>query len=64
MKNEHSTYSVQIKVFHIIKSKSRSRSLCQKFWYQLKGLVTRNVHMKYESSSSSGKEAMAKFKVF
>ena len=35
-----------------------------KFWYPCKGLVTRNVHMKYESPTSSGKEAMAKVKVF
>ena len=43
---------------------SRSRSQGQKFWYQWKGLVTRNVHMKYESPTSSGFEAMAKVKVF
>ena len=39
-------------------------TLGQKFWYPWKGLVTRNVHIKYESPTSSGKEAMAKVKVF
>ena len=33
---------------------SRSRSLGQKFWYPGEGLVTRNVHVKYESPTSSG----------
>ena len=39
---------------------SRSRSLGPKW----KGLVTSNVHKKYESPNSSGKEAMSKAKVF
>ena len=32
--------------------------------YHVKGLVTRNTHVHYESSISSGKKAMAKVKVF
>ena len=32
---------------------SRSRSQGKKLWYQVKGLVTRNVHVKYESHISS-----------
>ena len=39
-------------------------SLGQKLWYGVKGLITRNAHVKYESPTSSGKEAMAKVKVF
>ena len=33
---------------------SRSRSLGQKLWYDVKGLVTRNTHVKYESLVSHG----------
>ena len=54
----------KVKVFLKVGQTSRSRSLGQKFWYPWKGLVTRNVHMKYESPNSSGKEAMTKVKVF
>ena len=36
----------------------------QKLRYYIKGLVTRNTHVKYESPVSSGKKVMAKFKVF
>ena len=43
---------------------SRSRSQGQKFWYHVKGLVTRNTHVQYESSISSGDKSMAKVKVF
>ena len=54
----------KVTVFSKVGHTSRSRSLGQKFWYTWKGLVTRNVHMKYKSPTSSGKEAMAKVKVF
>ena len=54
----------KVKVFLKVGQTSRSRSLGQKFWYPWKGLVIRNVHMKYESPTSSGKEAMTKVKVF
>ena len=32
--------------------------------YHVKGLVTRNTHVQYESPISSGKKVMAKVKVF
>ena len=51
-------------VFSEVGQTSRSRSLGHKFWYQLKGLVTRYVHMKYESATSFALEAMVKVKVF
>ena len=43
---------------------SRSRSRGKKLWYHVKGLVTRNTHVQYESPITSGKKAMAKVKVF
>ena len=43
---------------------SRSRSQSQKLLYQVKGLVTRNAHVQYESSITSDKKVMAKVKVF
>ena len=54
----------KVKVFLKVGQASRSRSLGQNFWHQWKGLVTRNVHMKYESPTSSGSEAMTQVKVF
>ena len=54
----------KVKVFFKVGQTSRSRSQGQKFWYPWKGLVTRNVYMKYESTTSSGYEVMAKVKVF
>ena len=36
----------------------------QKLRYHVKGLVTRNTHVQYESPISSGKKVMAKVKVF
>ena len=36
----------------------------QKLWYHVKGLVTRNTHVQYESPITSGKKVMAKVKVF
>ena len=41
-----------------------SRSRVQNLQYHLKGLVTSNTHVQYESSTSYGKKGMAKFKVF
>ena len=43
----------KVKVFLKVGQTSRSRSLGQNFWYPRKGLVTRNVHMKYDSPTSS-----------
>ena len=39
----------KVKVFFKVGQTSRSRSLGQKLWYDVKGLVTRNTHVKYES---------------
>ena len=44
--------------------KRRSRSKGQKLWYHVKGLVTRNKHVQYESPISSGKKVIAKVKIF
>ena len=41
-----------------------SRSQGQKLWYQVKGLVTRNTHVQYESPITSGLKVMAKVQVF
>ena len=41
-----------------------SRSQGQKLLYHVKGIVTRNTHVQYESPITSGKKVMAKVKVF
>ena len=46
------------------RSTSRSRSQGHKLWYHMKGLVTRDTYVQYESPISSGKKVMAKVKVF
>ena len=43
---------------------SRSMSFGQKLWLHVKGLVTRNTHVQYESPITSSKKVMAKVKVF
>ena len=43
---------------------TRSRSQGQKLQYHVKGFVTENTHVQYESPISSGKKVMAKVKVF
>ena len=43
---------------------SRSKSQGQKLRYHVKGLVTRNTHVQYESPITSGNKVMAKVKVF
>ena len=43
----------KVKVILKVGQTSRSRSLGQNFWYAWKDLVTRNVHMKYGSPTSS-----------
>ena len=35
-----------------------------KFWYEQKGHITRNVHVKYESPTSNGSKDKDKVKVF
>ena len=52
----------EVKVFTYVGQ--RSRSLGQNFWLDWKGLITRKVHVKYESSTSNGSKVMAKVKVF
>ena len=47
-----------------LKEGQTSRSRGQKLWYHVKGLVTKNTNVKYESSTTSGKKVMAKVKVF
>ena len=46
------------------RSNSRSRSRGQKLWYHVKGLVTRNTYVQYESVISVGKKLMAMVKSF
>ena len=41
-----------------------SRSLGKKLWYGVKGLVTRNAQVKYDSPVSRGSQLMTKVKVF
>jgi hypothetical protein len=43
---------------------SRSRSQGKKLWYQYKGLVIRNTHMKCECPITYHSKDMAKVKVF
>ena len=50
---------VKIKVFIYV----GQRSLGQNFGRDRKTLVTRNIHVKYESSTSNGSKVMAKVKV-
>ena len=50
--------------FSKVRQTSRSRSPGQKLWYHVKGLVTMNTHVQYESPISSSKKVMAKVKVF
>ena len=44
---------VNVIVFRYMGRRSQSRSQGQKFWYEPKGLITRNVHVKYESPTSN-----------
>ena len=53
-----------LEFFSKVGQTSRSRSQGQKLWYNVKGLVIRNTHMKYESSIFNGLKVMAKVKVF
>ena len=42
---------------------SQSWSVCQIFWYKRKGLVTRNIQVKYESFMSNSSKVIGKVKV-
>ena len=55
---------VKVKVFLKVGQISRSRSLGQKVWYAQKGLVTRNTHVKHESSTYSSSRVIGQVKVF
>ena len=51
------------KVFWKVGQTSRSRSLGQKLLYDVKGLVLKNTHVKYESPVSHVSEVITKVKV-
>ena len=51
-----------LKVFRYVGQRSRSRSQGQRFWYQQKGFITGNVHVKYKSPASNGSKIMAHVK--
>ena len=61
--NNHSI-AAKVKVYKKVGKTSRSRSQCKKRWYHMKGLVTMNTLVQYESATSSGLKVMAKVKVF
>ena len=50
--------------FSKVDQSSRSRSQGKKLWSNVKGLVIRNTHVKYESPTSYGLKVMANVKVF
>ena len=54
----------RLKVFSKVGQTSKSRSQGKKLWYHVKGLVTRNTQVQYESSITSGNKVTAKDKVF
>ena len=68
--NIHAIYEVSIsygskviakvKVFRYVGQRSLSRSLGQNPWQDQKGIITKNAHLKYQSSASNG----SKVKVF
>ena len=55
---------VKVKVFSYVGQRLRSRSPGKKNWYGWKGLLTRNVHVKYDSPTSYESKVMVKVKVF
>ena len=54
----------RLKFFSKVGQTSRSRAQGQKLWYHVKGLVTMNTNVQYESPITSDKKVMAKVKVF
>ena len=50
--------------FSIVDQTSRSRSRDQKLRYHMKGLVTRNTHVQYESPIPSGRKLWPRLKFF
>ena len=55
---------IKIATFSECHSMFKSRSLCKKLWYCVKGIVTRNTHVKYGSTISRRSQVMTKVKVF
>ena len=53
----------KVKVLSKVGQTSMSRSPGQKLWYQVKGFVTKNIHVQYESPITSALKAMARVKV-
>ena len=53
-----------VKVFRYVSQRSGSRSQSQNIWYEQKGHITRNVHVKYKSPTSNGSKVMANFDIF
>ena len=54
----------KVKVLKKNDQTSRARSLGPKLWYDVKGLVRRNTHVKYESPVSYCSLVMTKVEVF
>ena len=54
----------KVKVFLKEGQTSRSMSQGKTLQYHVKGLVTRNIHVQYESPFTFSKKVMAKVKVF
>ena len=54
----------RLKSFSKVGQTSMSRSQGKLLWYQVKGFVTRNTYVQYESPTSSGLKVVAKVKVF
>ena len=50
---------VNVKVFNHIGQKSRSMSESKAFWYEPKGLVIRNLHVKYKRHTCHVSKAMS-----
>ena len=53
-----------IATFSECHSKFKVKVIRQKLWFGVKGLFTRNTHVKYESTISHGSYVMTKVKVF
>jgi hypothetical protein len=60
----HSNVIAKIKVFKKVDQTPKSRSQGKTFWYPLKGLVTRNSHVKYQNLSICHSKGIAKVKSF
>ena len=50
----------KVKVFRYVGQRALSLALGQNCWHGQKGLITKNIHVKYESSISNGSKVMAK----